>query len=424
MYDLCIVGGGAAGISCAITAGRLGLKVLLLEKNNKLGKKLYATGNGKCNLTNDYMEIKKHYNSASQDYENFISCVYANTYSKNSPNQQIIEFMTSLGLNTVSNNNYIYPQSAQASSVVWAMLDELNCLDVEIRLKTEVLDVVYKESYFELKCENDAFKALQVVFANGGASYKSLGGTNSGYNLSQKLNHKVTPIRPCLCGLKTKEQLSDIAGVRSSAKIALYNNQDLIAESQGELQFTKDGLSGICIFELSSKAGKLLHNKSYPKLCVDVLDTSGDDNTYNKLLILIEENKNSQRTLQGFLNGFINDKLAAYICKLNQIDAKSKLKDIPTEKLYQLVDSLKKLSFEICGLYDYEQAQLTAGGVAIDEINPNTMESKLIKGLYITGELLDIDGICGGYNLTFAILSGIKAGKSAYVKNQSNQSSR
>ncbi len=420
MYDLCIIGGGAAGISCAITAGRLGLKVLLIEKNNKLGKKLYATGNGKCNLTNDYMDLKMHYNSADKNYFHIIGKIYDDAFSKATPNVQIKEFVASLGLNTISNNNYIYPQSAQASSVVWAMVDELNHLNVDIRLKTEIIDITYKGSYFEIKSQNDAFKAVQTVLANGGASYAALGGSLSGYKLCEKLGHTINPIRPCLCGLKVKEDLTDIAGVRANSKISLYLNNKIISESKGELQFTKEGLSGICIFEISSNAGSILQEKEHPQIVVNLLDNDDTDTTYNKFIEQISSEAHNHRTIQGFLNGFINDKLAYYACKLNKIDPKAKLVEIPGKLLLQLADTLKAMSFNINDLYDYDMAQLTAGGVSISEINSNTLESKIVNDLYITGELLDIDGICGGYNLTFAILSGIKAGKSAYVKNQSN----
>ena len=417
MYDICIIGGGAAGLSSAIAAGRSGKSVLLLEKNNKLGKKLYATGNGKCNLTNKNFQINLHYNSSMKEYDKFITSSLDNAYNNQEPCQQIIELMKSIGINTQDNNNYIYPSSAQASSVVWAMLDELKLYNVEIRSNQKVLSITGKYPRFEIKCDNEAFNAAQVVLACGGEAYKSLGGCDMGYSFAKAYGHRIVNPRPSLCGLCVSEDLSDVAGVRADATITLLDNiGNIIKESKGELQLTKQGLSGICIFEISSKAGELLSNNNYPKVQISFID----DISYRYLLETIHTKAYGERTIIGLLNGYINDKLAGYVCKLYNIDPKSKAKDIPSEDLISLTNSLKNMIFNITKLYDMDQAQVTAGGVALDDIEPKTMESKIIPGLYIVGELLDIDGICGGYNLTFAMLSGYKAGKSIYDKNQSN----
>lgn len=414
MYDLCVIGGGAAGISCAIAAGRCGKKVLLLEKNNKLGKKLYATGNGKCNLTNSDFQIEKHFNSNDKDYVRFIETALDNAYNTKEPMEQIIDLMESIGINTTNNNNYIYPSSAQASSVVWAMIDELKQCNVEILLNSKVLSITGKYPHFEIKCENEAFKALNVVLSNGGQAYKSLGGTTWGYTLAKNFGHSIVDIRPSLCGLCVEEDLSDIAGVRADATIHLKDNAgNTITTSQGELQLTKQGLSGICIFEISSKAGELIYNNISSKIQISFLDNKA----FQTLLNIIDGKKYGERTVIGLLNGFVNDKLAAYVCKLHNIDGKSKAKDLSSKELLKLTTTLNNMIFNVVSLYDMEQAQVTAGGVNIKEVNSNNMESKIVKGLYIVGELLDIDGICGGYNLTFAMLSGYKAGKSIYDKN-------
>ncbi len=414
MYDLCIIGGGAAGMSCAIAAGRNGKKILLIDKNNKLGKKLYATGNGKCNLTNTFFDSKLHYNSNSTEiYENFVTKALDNAYNENLPNNQLIDFINSIGINTMDNDNYIYPSSAQASSVVWAMIDAMRDIGVEIRSNTEVLSIEGKHPAFIIKCENEAFKAAQVVLANGGAAYKSLGGTDSGYKLAKTLGHKIINTRPSLCGMYVNEDINQLAGVRANAKISLvYPDKKVSATSYGELQFSNHGLSGICIFELSSKVGHQIHNnKINPKLNISLLDYP-EKNSYNALIKAIESNKSNNRTVIGLLNGFVNDKLANYVCSIHNIDGKQLVKDTPRNTLTDLANTLNSMEFTVTKLYDMEQAQVTAGGVDIREINPSNMESKLEKGVYIVGELLDIDGICGGYNLTFAMLTGYKAGKS------------
>ncbi len=420
MYDLCIIGGGAAGLSCAITAGRLGLKTLLIDKNNKLGKKLYATGNGRCNLTNMNFDSKVHFNSSATAYNYFIDSALSNSYSKNTPNQQIIEFMSSLGINTMEDNGYVYPSSAQASSVVWAMLDAIKSYDINVVQNEEVLSISGKYPEFTIKCKNEAFNAARIVLANGGAAYKSLGGSTSGYQIAKSLGHSVISHRPSLCGICVKECLDAVAGVRANAQIKLLdNNGTMVQTSKGELQITKQGVSGICIFELSSKAGRLLEEGINPILDISFIH-SEDNKKYNQILKSIDNISDCNRTTIGFLNGYVNDKLAAYICDTNNISGKSMVSELNKTQLTNLVESLNSLKLHITSLYDMEQAQVTAGGVNINEINPKTMESLKVPGLYITGELLDIDGICGGYNLTFAILTGIKAGKSINDKNKSD----
>ncbi len=420
MYDLCIIGGGAAGLSCAITAGRLGLKILLIDKNNKLGKKLYATGNGRCNITNMNFDSNAHYNSSSSDYNCFIDTALCAAYSSHAPNKQIIEFMSSIGIFTMEENGYVYPSSAQASSVVWAMLDAIKNLDVTVVQKQEVLSITGKYPYFTIKCQNEDFNAAKIVLANGGAAYKSLGGSTSGYQIAKSLGHSVITHRPSLCGICVKECLDAVAGVRANAQIKLLDNKENVVQiSKGELQLTKQGVSGICIYELSSKAGRLLEESINPIL--DISFIHNDDNRlYNQILKCIDSISDYNRTAIGFLNGYVNDKLAAYICDTNKISGKTMISELSKAQLTNLVDSLNSLKLHITSLYDIEQAQVTAGGVSISEINPETMESLKVPGLYITGELLDIDGICGGYNLTFAILTGIKAGKSVNDKNKSN----
>ncbi len=412
MYDLCIIGGGAAGMSCAIAAGRNGKKILIIEKNSKLGKKLYATGNGKCNLTNTVFAINKHYNSSCENYEAFISDALKNSYNDKAPNHQLLDFVKSIGVNTIDDNNYIYPRSAQASSVVWALIDELKKYDIEIRPNMEVLSIEGKSPSFTIKCDKEAFNAAQIVLANGGLAYKALGGTDSGYKLSKKLGHNIIKPRPSLCGIFVSEDISMLAGVRANANISLISSEaKTISCSQGELQFSKEGLSGICIFQLSSKVGHLLHNNNTPRLRISLLDYP-NTNTYNELIATINSKNQNNRTIIGLLNGFINDKLANYICEKLKINGKQLVKDTSINTLINLADNLKALDFTITDLYNMEQAQVTAGGVDINEINPYNMESKHKKGVYIVGELLDIDGICGGYNLTFAMLTGYKAGKS------------
>jgi len=395
MFDVCIVGAGAAGLSAAITLSKTGKSIVVLDSNEKAGKKLYATGNGRCNLTNEYMEYENCYHSENEKYVEFLKNVMSDE-----PNKTVVDFYSTLGISTVSKEGYVYPKSLQASSVVWAMLDGITD-NTSIKYKSRVQSISPENGMYCVNTSKETIKAKTVILACGSNAYESLGGSKSGYELASMLGHKVIKVRPALCGVKIKENIDSISGVRTNAKVTLVVDNQAIFEENGEVQFTKDSLSGIVIFNLSSLAGKALDEHKNVKVRINLLSDIEHSNI----------KYTSNRNLLGILNGYINDKLAGYIINKNNWNAKSK--DI--EELNKILpiceNEMRTLEFEVVNVCDWEHAQVCAGGVDLDEIDGNTMESRLNKNLYIIGELLDIDGKCGGYNLTFAILSGIKAGE-------------
>ena len=406
MYDLCIVGGGAAGMSCAIAAAEKGLKVIVCDRNNKIGKKLYATGNGKCNITNHDMNLQGKYNSSNDGYADFLDCCL-----EGQPGEQIIEFCNSLGVLTYSAGGYVYPLSSQASTVVWAMLDRMKEYGVQIDSKREITDIDKIDNHFVVKCENGQITASQVVLACGGRSYPALGGTVSGYNLAKSFGHRIIPVRPSLCGLETEDDFTGISGVRTQAKAYLLSEDKRVSQVEsGELQIASYGVSGIMIFNLSSQAGRLLREGKSVSISLNLLPELDMEEIRSMYEL------SQSRTVIGFLNGFINDKLAQYFAGRHGIDGKQKLSSVKRDKIYNLIDELYDFRININGLKDYDSAQVCAGGVDISDVDPHTMMSKITPGLYITGELLDIDGVCGGYNLTFAMLTGLRAGRAAAEK--------
>lgn len=411
MYDVCIVGGGAAGMSAAITAASAGKRVFIVDKNAKLGRKLYATGNGRCNITNENMNYPYVYNSSDSDYPAFLRAVMGD-----SADMEVEKFLRSLGIYTYTNQDgYVYPQSRQASSVVWAMSDMLRQLQVEIDFKHEITDIERENTCFCLKSKDGAITASQVVLASGGCSYPSLGGTGSGYMLAERLGHHILPVRPSLTGMTTGQVSKNLSGVRIHAHAKLMNHMnEIIRQETGELQFTEYGLSGIMIFNLSSAAGALLMNDKPAWLHVNFLQ----DISEKAFCDLCRENKH--RTVTGMLNGLVNDKVAAYAAEQVGIDGKMQTDALSDETIHLLYHALSAARFDISGIRDFSQAQVTAGGVPLAEVWADTCMSKLVNGLYFAGEILDIDGICGGYNLTFAIMSGIRAGES--IANDTNSS--
>jgi len=400
MYDVCIIGGGASGMSTAIAAAKRGLRVIIIDRNNKLGKKLYATGNGKCNITNKNMDYKTKYHSMSDDYVDFLNESIGMT-----PYEDIIDFYNSLGVYTYANGDYVYPNSLQASSVVWAMLDKLNELNIKIVFKEEIVSICKVDKGFVIKSQNDEIRATQVVLACGSRSYEKLGGTVEGYKLARNFGHSIVKVRPALCGMHTSENIKALSGVRVRATATVINNEDNVSLSEsGELQFTDYGISGILIFNLSSVVGRYLNNDKTVKVRVNLIPDVLEEN------ILSMYKHADNRTVLGFLNGFVNDKIASFFITKHDINPKYNVKDVDINKIIDIFQNMSSCEFDIKELCDFDNAQICAGGVNIEEINPKNMMSNKVENLYLVGEMLDIDGVCGGYNITFAVLSGLKAG--------------
>lgn len=407
MYDICIIGGGAAGMCAAITAARQNKKVIIIEKNAKLGRKIYATGNGKCNLTNTYMDYSEIYHSSGHNYIQFLHEVMGDT-----PDSEVKAFFSSIGVPTYTNpEGYVYPAASQASAVVWALTDALAVGHVEIICNTEITDIqksgTETDTAYRISASDKTIQADKVILTCGGCSCPSLGGTTSGYVLARKLGHSVQEVQPALCALVSEDVPAELAGIRVPAVATLLSgNGASIASQSGELQITDYGLSGIMIFNLASRVNAMLSAHQSVQISLNLMPrlTVRDFDALYKTA--------GHRTVIGLLNGFIHDKLASYVVKQMKLDRKTKVSDISLETLHKIVLKLTDMRFSISSTRDYEQAQVCAGGVSLDEINPATCESKLSPGLYFAGEIMDIDGICGGYNLTFAFISGIRAGES------------
>lgn len=407
MYDVCIVGGGVAGLSAAITiaASDSDKDIIIIEKNKKPAKKLYATGNGRCNITNTDMNIRERYHSSDSGYDVFIKAVMGDN-----PYESVLSFVHSLGITTYNRDGYIYPASRQASAVAWAMLDMLKCLDVTVWCGTECTGITKRDGYFVISAGDHCIQAERVILACGGRSYASLGGSRSGYKLAWSLGENIISQRPALCGLVLDNTQNTLAGVRVAADISLIDEtHTIIKREKGELQYTDYGLSGIAVFNLSSIVGDMLTKNIRPIISINFLS-----HTDIADIVTLFENlraKNNTRTILGFLNGFVNDRIAASVLQQLGIDNKLSIAYIDRKRLNSIISSLTDMCYEVKDLNGYEQAQVTAGGVDIAGINPASMESLSTRGLYIAGELLDIDGCCGGYNITFAILSGVRAGE-------------
>lgn len=391
---VCIVGGGAAGMIAAIMAARNHAAVTILEHNEKIGKKLLATGNGRCNLTNEKQEKMCYHSEHPELLWDIL---------QNFPFEQTLDFFEKIGIYPVSKNGYFYPSSMQASSVQEVLEMEARFLKVKIKCKEHVKEIKVSDTKenprFSVVTETWQYPADAVILACGSQASEIDGADGSGYTLAKQLGLKVINPLPALVPLKGKgNYFSKWAGTRIYGKIYLQSQNEIVQTEEGELQLTDYGISGIPVFQLSGLAAKLLQHQHSVTLMIDFLP----DVTPKELEELLLKRKElcPYKTTKELCIGLFPKKLIEVLVDKNT--------DLST-----LAEKIKKFSMEIVGTKPFSNAQVCQGGVSLEEISPKTMECKKIPGLYLAGELLDADGICGGYNLQWAWSSGACAGKEA-----------
>ncbi len=401
-YDVIIIGGGASGMMAAIHAAKRRKKVAIIEQKERLGKKILATGNGKCNYTNLYQEIECYRGSDPKIAMDIV---------RQFDQQETIAFFQSIGVYPKVRNGYVYPYSEQAASVADVLAMECKNLGVNVFLSEKVIKVIKQKDIFVLSSETNQYQSTNLILATGGCAAPKQGSDGSGFALAKQFGHKIVKPFPALVQLKTEEKYGKIvSGVRCEAKGRLvYKTQELACE-QGEYLFTDYGISGIPILQMSRFAVEFLEKKEKVTLYLDFFP-----NLSNQELsaMLKERNEhNIQRTVEESFLGLMNHKLAYLMIREAKLAPEQTCKYIKEREIKVLSQLLKNFPMTINGSNGFDQAQVSAGGVNLSEINPQTLESKLITGLYFTGELLDVDGTCGGYNLQWAWSSGVLAGKS------------
>ncbi len=392
-----IIGGGASGLSAGIQAARLGASVTILEHTARPGKKLLSTGNGKCNLTN-LGTLEGVYRGGQPD---FIKKVL-NRISV----EQTLEFFRSLGIVLMDRNGYVYPNSGQASTVLEALLSELDHLNVPIVCDCQVEEV---KKDLTLVTSKGKLKADSVILASGSMAAPKTGSDGSGYKMASALGHHLIKPLPALVQLRCKEKwYRQAAGVRTEASVILKINGKTAASDRGELQFTDYGISGIPVFQVSRFAARGIEEGHLVTAELDLFPAMDLRSTERFLMERVK--CFGYRPAEEFLNGVLNKKLAAVLIKEAGIGNMGSTRDLTSSHIKKLAEAMKALKTVITASNSFDQAQVCSGGVDTREIDPCTMESKLIKRLYLTGEILDVDGICGGYNLQWAWSTGILAG--------------
>ena len=400
--EIAVIGGGASGMMAAITARKSGKEVVILERKDRILKKVLITGNGRCNITNVNADISNYFGKNISSVENIL-----NSFNP----QDTMDFFNGLGIVcNEENRGKVYPLSGQASSVVDALRFEAERLGIKIETEFYVRKIEKDGFKFKIYSEDrKKIEAGRVILAAGGQSYPELGSNGSGFELAKELGHSVTRLSPSIVQLKTeKHQVKGLQGIKTDAAVTAYGDNKKICTYDGELLFTDYGISGNVVFNISFVM-PLYKNVEFEIDFMEKFD-------YNELYEMLKERKKtmSHLTMENYFNGMINKKLGQFLSKMSGIEKLSKpVKDLNDSEIRKLCTVLKKYRIKILDTTGFKNAQVTAGGVLLNEVNTETLESKIVKGLYFSGEVLDVYGECGGFNLQWAWASGYIAGKNS-----------
>lgn len=409
MSKVLIVGAGAAGMFAAIYAARNHNEVILFDGNEKLGKKLFITGKGRCNITNacDMDTLFDHVISNRK-------FLYSAFYGYN--NYDVIDFFEELGVKTkIERGNRVFPVSDHSSDVINALGKELQKNGVIVNLKTKVKNIIIEEGQAKGLCLDNGKKVYgeHVIIATGGLSYPTTGSTGDGYDFAKKVGHTITRLTPSLVPFKVKENfVKELQGLSlKNVKASILDGKKQLYSDFGEMLFTHFGVSGPLMLSASSFVADKIKKNSL-KLIIDLKPALSEEQLDMRLVREFENYKNKQ--FKNAVTSLFPSKLIPIMIDLSGIHPDKKVNEITKEERLSFVSLIKNLELTLIGLCDYNQAIITKGGVSVKEINPSTMESKLVKQLYFIGEVLDLDALTGGFNLQIAWSSAYAAGSSIW----------
>ena len=403
MRRIVVIGGGAAGMMAAIWAATDGAQVTIVEHKERIGKKLLSTGNGRCNFTNSY-QAPSCYRSDNADFA--WETVQRFDYRK------VCAFFEQIGVYPKERNGYYYPYSDQASSVLDALRMELNRLRIRVLTGQDCRKIIPKKQGFRVELSQETLSCDAVILAAGSKAAPVTGSDGSGYGLAKELGHRILPVLPALVQLKCEESFfKSIGGVRVQGKVSVYGDGRLLSSDVGEIQLTAYGISGIPVFQVSRYASKALYDKKEVTAEIDFMP----DMTEEAFLSFLHDRKRMrpQKPAEEFLTGLFPKKLNDLWIRLCKVSRAKTAGELTAEEVERLCSCIKRFSVSVAAANSFEQAQVCRGGVDTREVNPRTLESNYIPGLYFAGEILDVDGLCGGYNLQWAWSSGYVAGREA-----------
>lgn len=437
MKQILIIGGGASGMMAAITAAKKNpnAQITVLERKDLTGRKILSTGNGRCNYTNEYMDISCFRSDDIKTAERILHSFDA---------EDTLEFFRGLGIIPKSRGGYIYPRSDQAQAIQEVLDAEAKRLGVHICTRVHVVSVKPAKKGFRIEADETILKEISgknqqkksknksnsskqksskaetelihrtyqadaVILAAGGKAASVLGSDGSGYSIAKAMGHSIVPVVPALVQLLVKNHpFEKASGVRTDAKVTAIVNGKKMAEDTGELQITAYGISGIPVFQISRFIAKALYHKEKAEVSVDFLPDMEEDEAVNFLTSRLKQMP--ERTAEDYLTSVFNKKLIPRLLELADIRFQAKAGTLQAEEIKRLAKVLKHTELTIADTNGFDNAQVCAGGVPLTEIDADTMESKCTDGFYLTGEVLDVDGICGGYNLQWAWATGYLAG--------------
>lgn len=397
-----IVGGGAAGMMAAILARRNGGHVTILERNDRVGKKLLATGNGRCNYTNRYLSLGNYHGNDKE----FIKKVLDSFTVDDS-----LDFFEQLGITpSIEDDGKVFPLSYQSSSMLDVLRHEMEHLGVELITGAQVVGINKQDMFYVKLKDNSILNCHKLVLATGGMAMPASGSDGIGHRLAKELGHTITDVFPALVQLKLKgDMLKQVKGVKVLGSVGIYKNDKLLREDKGDVLFTDYGISGPPILQISRKA--IEEDYKDVELRVSLIDGKSSEEVRDYLIKRFSIM--GHKKIADALIGFINKRLILPILKELNINKDTRVSHLSMEDIEKLAHIFTDWRFEVIGNNGWGQAQTTAGGVLTVEIDSSTMESKKVKGLYIVGELLDVDGDCGGFNLQWAWSTGYLAGNGA-----------
>lgn len=407
MWDVIVIGGGPAGMMAAIASANHGKKVLLLDHNEKLGKKLFITGKGRCNITNA-CDIEDLFPNVMRNRRFLYSAFY--TFS----NYDMMAFLEQEGLSIkVERGNRVFPSSDHSSDVIRTLKNACDKRGITVKLHTHVRKIIAGEN----KCKgvqlSDGTEILSdaVVLATGGLSYASTGSDGSGYRLAEMLGHHMTKKRPSLVPFDIKEDAPRrMQGLSlRNVSVSISDGEKVLYKEFGEMLFTHFGVSGPLILSASSIINDAMDGKNL-RLSIDLKPALSEKQLDERILRDFKAAGNKQ--LKNVLGKLLPEKMIPVMIEFAGVHPEKKVNEITKEERHSLVQTIKRFSLTITGLRDYNEAIITRGGISVKEVNASTMESKLIRGLYFAGEILDLDALTGGYNLQIAWSTGYLAGNS------------
>ncbi len=407
-YDVAVIGGGPAGMMAAGRAGEVGAKTVLIEKNEELGRKLLITGKGRCNITNKKDGLREMTERFGKNGKFLFSSFY-----KFGPDDIII-FFESRGVKTkIERGGRVFPVSDRAKDILEALKGYLKETGVEVKNKAKAREIIKKGGHLDgiVLADGRRIIAKSFIICPGGKTYPSTGSTGDGYKWAKKMGHAITKLFPVLVPIIVKEKIvQKLEGLSlKNVEITVYKNGEKIDSGFGEALFTANGLSGPVILDLSRKIGQELSENL--RIQIDfkpALDSAVLDKRVQR-----DFRKENNKMFKNCLNRLLPQKLISVIVELSGIKAEKRVNLVTREERKKLIRLLKNFVLEIKGFGGYDQAVITSGGVSLEEIDPRTMKSKLVDNLYFAGEILDVDGPTGGYNLQVCWSTGYMAGDSA-----------